>query len=223
MSQQPPTTRILDLRWAHEVVSRPVEWLWQPWLARGTIAVLDGDRGVGKSSLAFDLAARISAGRPFPGETEPRAPEVALVVAMEDPLDTVVKPRLENAGADMTRVALLGGVRESGPHGETESVLQLPRDLDLIADACALYRPALMVIGVGERAEELQRRPREDARPDREFRAEVAQRPAQVEVPRRTSASRTVEGRARGCKRFRRPPLPGASFARTYMGGARSF
>src|SRR5688572_19026292 len=124
MSDRPLTTRTLDFRWAHEITSRPVDWLWRPWLARGTVAVLDGDPGVGKSSLAFDFAARVSTGRPFPGEEAPREPAVAMVIAMEDPLDTVAKPRLENAGADMTRVALLGGVKEAGPHGETEAVMQ---------------------------------------------------------------------------------------------------
>jgi hypothetical protein len=146
MSQQLPTIRTLEFRWGHEIVARPVDWLWQPWLARGTIAVLDGDPGVGKSSVALDLAARVTTGQPFPGETAARQPAVALVIAMEDPLDTIVKPRLEAAGADMTRVALLGGVRETGPHGEVESILQIPRDLDLIVEKCQLHQPALLVV-----------------------------------------------------------------------------
>src|SRR5437879_4870775 len=43
-----------------------VQWLWEPYLAFGTVAVLDGDPGVGKSLLTLDLAARLTAGRPMP-------------------------------------------------------------------------------------------------------------------------------------------------------------
>jgi hypothetical protein len=146
MSDRTAPTRTLDFRWANEVVARPIDWLWQPWLARGTVAVLDGDPGVGKSSLALDLAARITTGKPFPGETASRDSAVAMILAMEDPLETVVKPRLEAASADMSRIALLGGVRENGPGSATESILQLPRDLDLIAEKCAQHRPALLII-----------------------------------------------------------------------------
>jgi hypothetical protein len=142
----PAIVRTLDLRWASEIEARPVAWLWEPWLARGTVAVLDGDPGVGKSSLTVDLIARVTAGRPLPGADVSAPPAVALLVAMEDPLDAVVRPRLAAAGADLGRVALLGGVRETGADGRFESILQLPRDLDLIAAACREHRPALLVI-----------------------------------------------------------------------------
>ena len=40
---------------------RPVQvrWLWEPYIPRGKLVLLDGDPGVGKSFLSLDLAARL--------------------------------------------------------------------------------------------------------------------------------------------------------------------
>jgi hypothetical protein len=65
---------------------------------------------------------------------------------MEDPIDKVVKPRLEAAGADLARVGFLGGVEERTAYGAEKYHLQLPRDLDLVARAVREYQPALLVI-----------------------------------------------------------------------------
>ena len=42
------------------VHARPVEWLWPGWVPLGKLTVIDGDPGVGKSTLLLDLAARLS-------------------------------------------------------------------------------------------------------------------------------------------------------------------
>ncbi len=138
--------RTLYLQWGHEVVSQPVEWLWEPWLPRGMVIVLDGEPGVGKSSLMMDLAARITTGLPFPGESAAREPGIAMIIPMEDPIDSIVKPRFEAAGGDLRRVAFFGGVTEVNENGEAQAILQLPRDLGLIADLCRQQRPAVVII-----------------------------------------------------------------------------
>jgi hypothetical protein len=58
--------RQLQLQWAHQVNTKPIDWLWRPWLPRGAVVVIDGDPGAGKSSMMFDVVARISTGRAFP-------------------------------------------------------------------------------------------------------------------------------------------------------------
>lgn len=142
----PAIKRTLHLQWGHQVVSQPIQWIWKPWLPRGMVIVLDGDPGVGKSSLIMDLVARITNGQPFPGETDPHEPCIAMIVPMEDPIDSIVKPRFEAAGGDLKRVAFFGGVKEDDGNGELEAVLQLPRDLELIAAMCRQQRPAMVVI-----------------------------------------------------------------------------
>ena len=41
-----------------DVQERAPDWLWPGWLPLGKLAILDGDPGLGKSTLMFDLAAQ---------------------------------------------------------------------------------------------------------------------------------------------------------------------
>ena len=43
-----------------------IEYLWEGRLPLGMMAILDGDPGLGKSTLALDIAALISRGLPMP-------------------------------------------------------------------------------------------------------------------------------------------------------------
>ena len=54
---------------AADVAPEAVEWEWDPYIALGTICILDGDPGIGKSLLMLQLAANISKGLPFPDQT----------------------------------------------------------------------------------------------------------------------------------------------------------
>src|SRR5687768_18055343 len=74
----------------------PAVGLWGPYLTPGTVAVLDGDPGAGKTFLALDLAARLTAGRSMPdGSPCPERPcgHYVLVVNVEDPVEKVLVPR----------------------------------------------------------------------------------------------------------------------------------
>jgi hypothetical protein len=75
-----------------------------------------------------------------------RIPQCSLVVALEDPIDKVVVPRLKAAGADLAKVAFLACVKETGPDDACVAQLQLPRDLGLIHAECVAHRPAVLVI-----------------------------------------------------------------------------
>src|SRR5262249_62338312 len=45
----------------------PIEWLWPGRIPYGTVTVIEGAAGSGKTRLAFDLAARMGARLPGPG------------------------------------------------------------------------------------------------------------------------------------------------------------
>src|SRR5438876_5775373 len=72
----------------------------------GKITLLDGDPGMGKSLLALDLAARVSSGRPMPDGT-PGPQGGVILIAPEDDAGDTLRPRLQAAGGDPSRVLLL--------------------------------------------------------------------------------------------------------------------
>lgn len=89
-----------------DVVPTRLDWLWPRYLARGKLAILDGDPAMGKSLLTIDLIARLSQGGPLPDRSKlPRPCTSILLSAEDDPADTV-RPRAEAAGADLSRLVL---------------------------------------------------------------------------------------------------------------------
>src|SRR6266852_1649453 len=92
----PPAEGVIDLR---NVQERPVTWLWPNWIPLRKITVVDGDPGLGKSTLLLDLAARVSRMDAMPDGSRGRYGEVLLMIA-EDSLEDTVKPRLVAARAN---------------------------------------------------------------------------------------------------------------------------
>ena len=86
------------------VAPAPVEWLWEPYLARGKLATLDGDTGAGKSLFALDLAARLSTAAALPDGTPLPRPHTTLFLAGKDGVADTLRPRADAAGADLERV-----------------------------------------------------------------------------------------------------------------------
>jgi len=103
----------VELIEARTLKPEPIRWLWPGWLARGKLHVLAGAPGTGKTTLAMDLAACVSAGRAFPSGFRPARGSVLIWSGEDDPADTL-QPRLLAAGADLSRIRFVGDVREAG-------------------------------------------------------------------------------------------------------------
>src|SRR5277367_1808328 len=73
-----PLSRFSDVR------PRPAAWLWPNWLPLGKLAILDGDPGLGKSTLLFDLAARVSNNGVMPDGSAGASGAVILLNAEDD-------------------------------------------------------------------------------------------------------------------------------------------
>jgi hypothetical protein len=94
------------------------------------LVVLDGDPGVGKSTLTCDLAARLSR-----GELAGR-PVTTILVNGEDAAEHTVRPRLGQAGADLDHVVLW----------KFDKPLFLPKDIDKLREAIREHGAGLLVI-----------------------------------------------------------------------------
>lgn len=131
-----------------DVTPERVEWLWHGYLPRGKLVTLDGDPGLGKSTLALDWAARVSTGSPWPDGDRCPAGGVLLLSA-EDGLADTIRPRLDAAGADTTRVFALSSVPYTDDDGSRyERMPVIPRDLAVIEQLVEHHGVRLVVVDV---------------------------------------------------------------------------
>lgn len=85
----------------------PDEWFYTDVLPRGAYAVMAGQQGLGKSTLIMNLAACITTGAPFPGDSQnpiKRAPGDVIYFSVEERVRQSIIPKLRNAGADFSRM-----------------------------------------------------------------------------------------------------------------------
>jgi len=125
-----------------DVAAERVRWLWKDRLAFGKVALGEGNPGQGKSTFTLDLAARLTTGRPMPGETLAGPVRGVVLLSLEDAIADTIRPRLEAAGADLERVFVLTGVKTRGG----EDVPVLPAHLDVLEEACRRVSAGLIVI-----------------------------------------------------------------------------
>ncbi len=114
--RKPRVTKLSD------VVAEQVEWVWPGRVPIGKLSMFSGDPGLGKSYVAIDMAARVTTGREWPDIPGVSNPVGSVVlVSCEDGLADTIKPRLEAAGGDPSKVISLDGVDTIGSDGKTIS------------------------------------------------------------------------------------------------------
>ncbi len=94
----------LGFRRMSDVHSEKREWLWQHRIASGALSMIAGLPGEAKTTIAFEITARITRGESLPGNDSPTEQGSVLIMSAEDHEKQTIKPRLAAAGADMTRV-----------------------------------------------------------------------------------------------------------------------
>lgn len=118
-----PSAELLRLS---EVKPEPVTWLWDGYIPLGTLTVLDGDPGLGKSTVMLDLASRLSRGVAMPDGSNGPAAAGTVLLSAEDDLARVIRPRLDVTGANLERVAV---VRMRVSDSEQREPTLSPKDL----------------------------------------------------------------------------------------------
>jgi hypothetical protein len=132
-----------------DVAAEPVEWLWMDRIAMGKTSMILGDPDLGKSFVTLEIAARVSTGTAFPDSPNVPNPvgSVILLSAEDDPADTI-RPRLDAAGADSSKIHLLKMIRTY--HEETGEVMErsfsLERDLAVLKPVLAELSDCRLII-----------------------------------------------------------------------------
>lgn len=133
-----------------EVEPESVRWLWAGRFALGKLTLIAGDPDLGKSFITLDMAARVSSGTPWPDTPdEPNPTGGVVLLSAEDDVADTIRPRLDSAGAHVSRIEALQAVRTANPEtGAThESPFDLARDLDELEVAiCSVKGCRLVVI-----------------------------------------------------------------------------
>lgn len=119
----------LVLRCVNDVEAKPISWLWPDRFARGELTTIAGIPGLGKTMLSANMGAIVSTGGRWPtGEQCDRGSVV--ILSAEDSAEHTLRPRLEAAGADLTRCFVFDSVRELTDAGEVNRGFNLAADVD---------------------------------------------------------------------------------------------
>jgi putative DNA primase/helicase len=127
-----------------QVRPQRVSWLWPGRIPLGKLTILDGDPGLGKSSVLLDIAGRVTTGCPMPdGSTASfEGPGGVLLLSAEDGVDDTIRPRLEAAGGDLDRVVALPFL----PSQSGERILRIPTDVPFLGRLASRLDARLLVV-----------------------------------------------------------------------------
>lgn len=120
--------------WLEDVEEEEPEFLAYPYILRGALTVLDGNMGQGKSTFTCAIASAVTTGKPPPFLDKIEVGPVLFMSAEDDP-SRVLKPRLMQAGADVSKVRY-----------QEEPFTLDERGLTLLRLELAANTPALVVI-----------------------------------------------------------------------------
>lgn len=137
-----PGRRLLRVTKASQVRVRRQRWLWDARIVLGGLTLLAGREGLGKSTIACELAAQVTRGV-LDGECKGE-PRTVIYLHSEDARDTTIVPRLLAAGADLERVVFVDAV-QTDEEGEYESAVVLPADVNQLGQL-ALDQDAVLVV-----------------------------------------------------------------------------
>jgi hypothetical protein len=127
--------RLIGKTRAVDVKEEDVVWIWTGRIPAAKLTILEGDPGLGKSTVAGAVAAFVTgadtASQQLPGAGAVRSSSV-LIASAEDGLADTLVPRLRAAGARLGKISFLEGI----DLGRTDHLFALRREIE--ADKAAL-------------------------------------------------------------------------------------
>jgi RecA-family ATPase len=134
---------------AEYIAPQEIEWIWQPYIPRGMLVMLDGDPGIGKSMTLVQIAANLSRSWAFLDQLgkptlmpDIDGPASTLMLSAEDSLEHVMVPRLTHAGADLTKIRFMTGWLDAKDTHHSFDLQHMP----MLVEAIQAANPVLVVL-----------------------------------------------------------------------------
>jgi AAA domain len=115
-----------------EVTPERIEWLWPGRVAVGKLTMIAGEPGLGKSQVALYVASVISIGGVWADRHERVQLGRVIILCAEDGLSDTIRPRVDAAAGDPSRVTVIRAVETKGDGGVTRASFNLAADLALL-------------------------------------------------------------------------------------------
>lgn len=128
------------------VAPERIVWLWEGRIPLGKVTLMDGDPGLGKSTITLDNAARTTRGWSMPDGTAGIGPAGVVILTAEDGLADTVVPRLTAHGADLSRVVSRTLITDDAGPDDPGRMPSIPHDLDTLKADIEAVGAALVVI-----------------------------------------------------------------------------
>lgn len=129
-----------------EITAQEIKWLWPQRIALGKVTLISGDPGLGKSLVSTAMAAHVSKGYPWPVGGAPCPTGDVILLSAEDDEGDTIKPRLEAADADCSRVYILNAIMDEKNGEEAERMFSLKNDIPQLEKALSSLPECRLVI-----------------------------------------------------------------------------
>lgn len=103
----------LKLITMNNIEPEQVSFLWKPYIAFGKITIIQGDPGDGKTTMMLAIAAAVTRGECIADNPNPVSPSDVIFQTAEDGLADTIRPRLEQLGADCSRIHVIDESEQS--------------------------------------------------------------------------------------------------------------
>ena len=108
----PEKEELVPMLCYEDIEQTSVEWLWFPYIPFGKLTIVQGNPGEGKTYFAMMLTAACTNRKLFPN-MEDIEPFNVIYQTAEDGMGDTIKPRLVEAGADLSRVMVIDDSEEA--------------------------------------------------------------------------------------------------------------
>ena len=130
-----------------DIPARPIHWLWPQRFARGKLSLIVGSPGLGKSQVCSSLTAVVTRANQWPVDRVRAELGSVVILSAEDDAPDTIRPRLEAAGADISRVYILQAVMQIHENGDDQQrAFNLTADVAKLAALCEEIGDVSMVI-----------------------------------------------------------------------------